>query len=141
MIVKLALAVLAVVLAAQGYVRLAPLPTDRLTNRPGPMEPGVHPAPGGVKIVRPLAELPPDAVARLTAIAADTPRTTRIGTGDDPAAFVTRSRLWGFPDIILVWVADGNLHLQSHLVFGRNDLGVNAARAARWFEALETAKP
>lgn len=140
MAVKWLIVALLLVAAAQAYVRLAPLPADRLGARPGPMDVGVHPAPGGVKLVRPLAELPADAFERLLAIAATTARTKRLGQGTDPATFVTRSRLWGFPDIATIWVADGNLHVASHLVFGQGDLGVNAARVARWMDALEPAQ-
>lgn len=130
------LVVLALLIAvAQAYVRLAPLPRVKLADRPGPFDPGVHPMRGGVKVVRPLAELPPDAQARLEAIAAATPRTERVG--DAPAAFVTRSRLWGFPDIALIWTEGDNLHVHSHLVFGGGDMGVNAAKVTRWLEALE----
>jgi Protein of unknown function (DUF1499) len=137
LIKTLAIAIILVGLA-QLYVRLSPLPRQRLEDRPGPMEPGVHPMKGGVKVVRPLAGLPPDALARLAEIAAATPRTRQVG--DDPLAFVTRSALWGFPDIALIWSDGANLHLHSHLVFGNGDLGVNAARVTRWFEALEAAQ-
>lgn len=138
-LVKWFIVLLVVVVALGAWIRLRPLPAGRLTARPGPMEPGVHPFKGGVKVVRPLAELPPDALARLTAIAESWPRTTRVGT--DPAAFVTRSKLWGFPDIAVIWTDGDDLHLYSRLVFGRDDFGVNAARAARWFEALERGEP
>ncbi|RME17294.1 MAG: DUF1499 domain-containing protein [Alphaproteobacteria bacterium] len=134
-LLKIALVLLAFVALAGLWVRLAPLPAERLTARPGPMEPGVHPLTGGVKVVRPLADLPEGAFERLCAIAAATPRTRQVG--EDPCAFVTRSRLWGFPDIAVIWVQDGNLHIHSHLVFGRSDLGVNAARVARWLDRLE----
>lgn len=134
-LVKSIAILLLLIAAAQAYVRLSPLPRDRLSARPGPFEPGIHPMRGGVKVVRPLAELPPDAQARLQAIAAATPRTERVG--DAPAAFVTRSRLWGFPDIALIWTEGDALHVYSHLVFGGGDMGVNAAKVARWFEALE----
>ncbi len=121
----------------QGIVRFAPLPRQRLTAQPGPFEPGVHPMRGGLKVVRPLSDLPPGAFDRLLEIAAATPRTVRIGTGTAPAAFVTRSRLWGFPDIAVIWQDGENLHLHSHLVFGQGDMGVNAARVGRWLERLE----
>lgn len=134
-IVKFLLGLIVLVGGLQAWVRLAPLPPARLTARPGPMEPGVHPMTGGVKVVRPLAELPPNALAKLEAIATATPRTDR--KGDEPAAFVTRSLLWGFPDIALIWSDGVTLQVHSHLVFGRSDLGVNAARVARWFAELE----
>jgi Protein of unknown function (DUF1499) len=134
-LIKSLVLALAVIAAAQAYIRLAPLPRARLTARPGPLAPGVYPMKGGVKVVRPLAELAPFAFKKLDAIAGATPRTTRVG--DNPVAFVTRSRLWGFPDIALIWSDGVNLHVHAHLVFGTGDLGVNAARVAGWFAALE----
>jgi hypothetical protein len=133
--VKSLLLLVALIAIADAWVRFAPLPRARLSAHPGPMEPGVHPMRGGVKIVRPLADLPPDALDKLARIAAGWPRTKRVG--DDPIAFVTRSKLWGFPDIALIWSDGMNLHLHSHLVFGSGDLGVNAARVSRWLQALE----
>ncbi len=137
-LIKVLLVAMLLVAAAQALFRLAPLPAARLSAKPGPMDEGVHPMTGGVKIVRPLAELPQGAFVKLLKITADTPRTERIGMSETPATFVTRSKLWGFPDITTIWVADGDLHLYSHLVFGKGDLGVNAARAARWFVRLES---
>jgi len=136
MLKSILIAVLLVGLA-QAAIRFTPLPRHRLAAMPGPFEPGVHPVPGGLKVVRPLAELPEGAFETLLEIAGQTPRTTRIGTGTAPAAFVTRSRLWGFPDIAVIWQDGESLHLHSHLVYGRSDLGMNAARVARWFERLE----
>lgn len=133
--IRLFALIAALVLALGAYIRLAPLPAERLRARPGPMAPGVYPAKGGVKVVHPLRDLPDHALERMIAIAETTPRTRRVG--EDPAAFVTRSKLWGFPDIALIWSDGENLHVASHLVFGRGDLGVNAARVARWFAALE----
>ncbi len=134
---KIILGFAILILIAGVWVRVAPLPKARLTQTPGPVEPGAHPMMGGIKVVRPLTSLPEDAFARMLDVAEATPRTERVGTGDDPAAFVTRSRLWGFPDIATIWVADGNLHVHSHLVFGRGDMGVNAAKVTRWFDKLE----
>lgn len=134
-LVKSLLIATVLVALAQAWIRFAPLPRARLEARPGPDEPGAHPMRGGVKVVRPLSELPVGAYDKMLAIAAATPRTRRVG--DDPAAFVTRSLLWGFPDIALIWSDGVNLHVHSHLVFGGGDLGVNAAKVAHWFAVLE----
>jgi len=96
----------------------------------------VPPTTAVVKVLRPLRVLPADALARTEALAEASPRTTRAA--DAPAAFVTRSLLWGFPDVALIWSDGVNLHVHSHAVYGQGDLGVNAARVARWFQALET---
>ena len=67
-----------------------------------------------------------------------TARTISIsGTAEDlPMIFVHRSAVWGFPDITQVWVEDGNVHIYSHLVYGRSDLGVNRKRMQGWLAAL-----
>ncbi|HHB81701.1 MAG TPA: DUF1499 domain-containing protein, partial [Aliiroseovarius sp.] len=51
--------------------------------------------------------------------------------------FVTRSRLWGFPDYTTIAYADGRITIFARLRFGRSDLGVNAARVGAWRELLE----
>jgi uncharacterized protein (DUF1499 family) len=137
MLLKIIAVIVAFIVVFGIWVRVSPLPEDRLTAKPGPDEPGVHPSMGGIKVVRPLDTLPKGAFDKMLDIAAATPCTERVGEGTDPAAFVTRSKLWAFPDIAVIWVEDGNLHVQSHLVFGRGDMGVNAAKVTRWFDRLE----
>ncbi|MBT0956512.1 DUF1499 domain-containing protein [Alphaproteobacteria bacterium KMM 3653] len=128
---------LIMIVGFMGYVRLAPLPELRFAEMPGPFEPGVHPVQGGVKHVIPLEDLPEGAAAALREIILQTPRTAQAGqAGQAPMAFVTRSALMGFPDIALVWEQAGALHIHSHLVYGRSDMGVNSARVAAWLEAL-----
>ncbi|MBV7409755.1 DUF1499 domain-containing protein [Maritimibacter sp. DP1N21-5] len=134
---RIVLGLVLLLVIAGAWVRFAPLPQGRLTATPGPDEPGAHKLTGGIKLVVPLDTLPPDAFDRLLEVAAATPRTERIGEGRDPAAFVTRSKLWRFPDIATIWQAEGNLHVYSHLVFGQGDMGVNAAKVTRWMQALE----
>ncbi|EAQ11623.1 MULTISPECIES: DUF1499 domain-containing protein [Maritimibacter] len=137
MLLKIIGVLVALVIVFGLWVRVSPLPQDRLSAKPGPDAEGVHPSIGGIKVVRPLSDLPENALDRMVEIAAATPRTERIGDGTDPATFVTRSKLWAFPDIAVIWVEDGNLHVQSHLVFGKGDMGVNAAKVTRWFDRLE----
>ncbi|WP_289041618.1 DUF1499 domain-containing protein [uncultured Aliiroseovarius sp.] len=119
-----------------GWVRLAPLPVERFSARPGPYSPGTHKMPGGVKYVIPLKLLPDGALDHLTWIALETPRSRLAHQEDDLIAIVTRTRRIGFPDITVAWVADGNLHVHAHLVYGKNDLGQNAARTDRWLDRL-----
>lgn len=129
--------VLAIALAA--YSRLKPLPAERFTARPGPQERGQHRLEGGAKYVLPIGQLPKngseDGIATLVQIIRETPRTRSVEV-QDGFAFVTRSRGFGFPDITRVWEADGHLHIHSHLVIGRSDLGVNAARIDSWIKQL-----
>ena len=82
----------------------------------------------------------------LDAAALAEPRTTRIAgdPADGFATYVQRSALWGFPDIVsarAVADADGaRLALWSRSRFGYSDLGVNAARVARWRAAVDAAR-
>ncbi|WP_432449937.1 DUF1499 domain-containing protein [Aliiroseovarius marinus] len=126
------LPVLALVLAAQLWVRLAPLPQTRLQGMPGPDAPGVHQLAGGGKWVLPLADLPDDVQAQLDQIAISTPRTRKLAEG----TYVTRSALWGFPDVTRVWTTPDALHIHAHLVVGKSDMGVNAKRVESWLAAL-----
>ncbi|MHA6267604.1 DUF1499 domain-containing protein [Aliiroseovarius sp. CAU 1755] len=119
-----------------GWVRLAPLPVERFSARPGPDTPGRHVFPGGVKYVVPLKDLPEGALDHLAWVALEAPRSRLRQQSDDQIAIVTRTRRIGFPDITVAWVADDALHIHAHLVYGRNDLGTNAARIDRWLEKL-----
>lgn len=47
---------------------------------------------------------------------------------DGRVTYITRSRLWGFPDYTTMEYSDGTLKLFGRLRFGGSDLGVNAAR-------------
>lgn len=128
-----ALAVLAALLAV--YARLKPIDPVRFAAQPGPVEPGIHKLPGGVKYVMPLSELPEDALTKLLAILRQTPRTTEVAT-DHGHSFITRSRGFGFPDVTRIWQADDHLHIHAHLVIGKSDLGVNGDRVRQWDKAL-----
>ncbi len=126
---------LVAVLSLAVYARLKPLPAPALVAHPGPDAPGVHGLEGGVKYVLAAADLPENGLARLLEVVRATPRTREIETessSETDFTFVTRSRLFGFPDIARIWVEDGELHIYSHLVIGRSDLGVNAARVKAW---------
>jgi hypothetical protein len=118
------------------WVRVASIDGSRFTATPGPDAVGNHTLTGGAKSVRSLTDLPSAAFEKLLAVIEETPHTTRIGTGTAPAAYVTRSRAFGFPDVTVVWVADGNLHVHGHLVYGASDVGVNSARIGRWLDAV-----
>ena len=136
-LVKLLLIIAAFFVAAQAWIRLRPLRVDRLSTKPGPDAPGRNVFPAGAKAVIPLGDLPENAPERLRTIAAGWPRTERLGSGIDPAVFVTRSRIWGITGVTRIWEAEGNLHIHAQLVFGRSDFGVNAHRLMRWLAALE----
>lgn len=130
------LALVVLVAALQAWVRLAPLPKARLEARPGPEAPGRHMMEGGFKAVIPLEGEAGAAMARLEEAILATPRTVRLGElRPGEGTYVTRSLVWGFPDITRVWQAGGALHVHGHLVFGRGDFGVNRRRIEGWLEA------
>ena len=136
MTTTLTLLVLIVVSGAL-YVRVAPLdPALHAADTRHGL--GDWPGPGRFEAVRPLSRPGDEVLDALHAIALDTPR-TRLFEGD-PAdghvSYVTRSALWGFPDITNAWVESGRLHIRGHLVYGRSDLGVNRARIEGWLARL-----
>lgn len=136
---KLILILLAV-LAAFGvllaiFARLKAVDTKRLSATPGPDTPGLYVLPGGVKYVLPVSDLPEDALAKLRQIILQTLRTKEVAVGQGHS-FITRSRLFGFPDVTRIWVADNALHIHAHLVIGRSDLGVNGNRVRQWLAQL-----
>ncbi|MEL6204424.1 MAG: DUF1499 domain-containing protein [Pseudomonadota bacterium] len=128
------------------WIRLAPSNPDRWHTDPGTASPGLGRfvvKPEGGDITGPLlSDTPTEALERLDAIALATPRTARLA-GDPPegrVTYITRSRLWGFPDyttVAAVAVEGGTrLVIHARLRFGQSDLGVNAARVQGWLDAL-----
>ena len=133
----LVLGVLAVVLGGGLYVRLAPSDPARWH---GPIAPhlravaasqdGVVPLTGrGAAVVR----LDGDTGAQLRHLAAvmdGLPRTHRLAGSEAEGRipWVSRSRLWAFPDYTTAEIGTDGLVVHARLRFGRDDLGVNAAR-------------
>lgn len=134
MILRLVLVALVLaVLAFAVWVRLAPLPVDRYHRMDSANAPGDWPARGGFEAVRQVPE-PRAALVALARAAELTPRTELLeGSVDEGLlTFVTRSAVWGFPDISNVWIDGDRVHLRAHLVFGGSDFGVNRARVEAW---------
>jgi len=128
-----------VVLAADLWVRLAPLPPARFHKMGTTNAPGEWPGTGGFAVALPLSDTPQAALARIDRIImATTPRTRRLSGSivTRHLSYVSRSALWGFPDITNVWIAGDTLQISGHLRFGRSDLGVNQARIRGWLAAL-----
>jgi uncharacterized protein (DUF1499 family) len=123
---------------AFAYVRLAPSDPARWHSDPaeGVSGPNSHVA----KVFLPMS--PAEALAALEAVAMTEPRTTRVaGSAEEGRiTYVTRSRVWGFPDYTTVSALpdDDGVHLVVHARsrFGQSDLGVNAARVTRWLVAM-----
>ena len=144
---KIALFLLAlIVLGGLAWIRLAPSDPARWHVRPeGTPPPGAPLAvlEGGAKAALRLPdETPEQVLTRLDAIAQATPRTKTLAgrAGEGMITWVTRSRLFGFPDYTTAAARpDGSatiLTLHARLRFGRGDLGVNAARLRDWLAQL-----
>lgn len=132
-ILLLGLAALAV--AGSLYVRLAPLPMAGPGDR-APRFPQFEGDPGGFGTT--LRTEDPDAAARLDAVIRATPRTRLLegSLAEGHLRYVTRSLIWGFPDITDVLLRPGEIHIHGHLVYGRSDLGVNRRRIEGWLAAV-----
>lgn len=131
MLVWVFLAILVVLL---GYIRLAPSDPMRWHVATEINENKTFKA--GVKR---LADTGPDGLERLNAIALATPRTSvlagSVATG--MITYVTRSKLFGFPDYSTVQQDGDTLKIYARLRFGRSDTGVNNARVEGWVNALQ----
>jgi hypothetical protein len=143
---RIALALLAVaalaVLGAAVYFRLAPMPPERWHVDPAAVE---RPAASNYELrtgdAAPRIPLPPDEVAaRLDAVARGEGAASIAGDlAEGHATYVVRSRIMGFPDAVSIRLhAEGEgtrVDIFSRSRFGESDLGVNAARVARWIDA------
>ncbi len=142
----LGLGLLALV-AAMLYVRLTPVDA-----RAYAVDPETVKTPGfsGHVLLRPGGDIEPvtyamsseTLAARLEAIILATPRTERIAGAleDGMATYVTRSALWGFPDVATVKIIEveggSALRIFSRLRYGSMDMGVNRARVEGWLSQL-----
>jgi len=93
-----------------------------------------------------------DVASQVSEIILNSPRTTTLA-GDltaigDPdirrsASYVTRSALWGFPDVTTVQLdqtVDGvRVSVHGRLVYGKADFGVNEARIRGWLDQFGAA--
>jgi hypothetical protein len=124
------LALMVAVLALLAWVRLAPDDAARWHGLPGTVTD--RDMEGGVMRVVPgdLADL--DRIIRAE------PRTHVLAgsVGEGMITYVTRSRVFGFPDYTTVAQRGGKLALHARLRYGRSDMGVNKARVERWLDAL-----
>lgn len=78
-------------------------------------------------------------LAALDRIIRDTPRTEVLAgsVDEDMVTYVTRSRVFGFPDYTTVRQNDDRLEIYGRLRFGRSDMGVNADRIDGWLRQLD----
>lgn len=130
-------ALLAVLLGLFAAIRLAPNDARRWHVA---LTPPQGMAVGGVVTGRDHAWALASAgsLAQLDAIALASPRTQRLAGSVDAGriTWVTRSRLWGFPDYTTADVTPQGVVLYARARFGSNDLGVNGARLQGWLARL-----
>lgn len=122
------------------YVRLAPADPSRWHLVPYPGS-GARAARDGFTVWHETGPGAAAAVmARLDRIIRATPR-TRVFAGSLPegmVTYVTRSRIWGFPDYTTVAQEAGDrIVIHGRLRFGRSDLGVNRRRIEAWIARLD----
>lgn len=77
-------------------------------------------------------------LADLERIIRATPRTHLLAgsVADGMVTYVTRSKVFGFPDYTTVQQRGDDLALHARLRYGTSDMGVNKARVERWLAAL-----
>ena len=120
------------------YIRLAPFHTPRWH-----VDPFMATAPkdGGVLEVFPSNLSPQDTFEALKTVALSTDRTRILAQSPDAShiSFITRSLVFGFPDVTTVSVRVGavgtEVAILARLRFGKSDMGVNAKRVAAWRDA------
>ncbi|MDB5373757.1 MAG: hypothetical protein JWP04_2399 [Belnapia sp.] len=107
---------------------------------------GTRPAPDIV--TRPYPVPAAQLFAAITAVAATEPRSFPLDRHPErlEAAYVVRSRVIGFPDVVLLRVtaagdAASTLVLHSSSRYGHYDFGVNKARLAHWLARLDVVLP
>ncbi|MGB0608422.1 MAG: DUF1499 domain-containing protein [Paracoccaceae bacterium] len=73
-------------------------------------------------------------LSQLLAVIQQAPRTKYIAGGEKEGmvTYVTRTKVFGFPDFTTLWLSDTGLHIYARVRFGRIDFGVNRARVADW---------
>lgn len=125
--------ILVLVVALLAYIRLAPTDVARW-HQPITAEADMDMEGGAVRIV-PAGD---DTLARLNDIALATPRTNILAGSVEEGriTYVTRSRVFGFPDYTTAEVTDGQLRVFGRLRFGKGDMGVNRERIESWLAQL-----
>lgn len=126
--------ILALLVVAVGYVRLAP--SDPVKWHVAPDSTTDRDFSRGVTRVRTTG---PDGLERLDAIVRASPHTTVLaGTVEGGmVTYVTRSVVWGFPDYTTALQDGDALKIYARSRFGRKDFGVNRARVEAWLAALQ----
>ncbi len=125
---------LAVLVAFMVFVRVSPI-DPAVWHVPVAADQDRDLAGGAVRVVPGDAEM----LQRMDAVLRDVPR-TRVLDGSVQTGhitYVTRSAVFGFPDMTTVQLRDGEIRLFARLRFGASDLGVNRARLERVISAAQ----
>lgn len=124
----------AVIVVAMGYIRLAPSDVARWNVAPDVTE-NVD-MPSGV---RRLLKAEPATLGQLDAIIRATPRTHVLAGSLDEGliTYITRSRIMGFPDYTTIQADGDSIKIHARLRFGKSDIGVNRARVDQWLAQLK----
>ena len=125
---------IAAVMVVLGFVRLAP--SDPARWHVPPQAQADRDLPKGVLRV---SETGPEGLAQLDRIAQTTPRTTVLAGSVEQGmvTYITRTKLFGFPDYTTVQQDGDTLRIYARLRFGRRDFGVNRDRVERWLALLQ----
>ncbi len=136
--IRVVVVVLALMVGAITYVRLAPTDVARWHQLDQIATPGDQLAPGGFTAARTITAEPAEVLTALDAIALATPRTRAIAgsVAEGMITYQTRSLIWGFPDHTTVAVQGDLLVIHGRLTFGGSDMGVNRARVLDWLDQL-----
>lgn len=117
------------VAAGLAYIRLAPSDLTRWHVVPEVSQD--RDLPGGVmrRVPGGIGDF-----AALDRIARETPRTQVLAgsVAEGRVTYITRSRVFGFPDYTTIAGVGDDLVIWARLRFGRSDLGVNKARVEGW---------
>lgn len=126
---------LAVVVGLLGYVRLAPSDISRW-HVASQIAANKNFKGGVIRLV----EAGPDGLERFDKLTRETARTTVLAgsVSEGLVTYVTRSKIFGFPDYTTAQQDQEQLKIYARLRFGRSDIGVNKARVSRWLDALQT---
>lgn len=121
------------VVATGLYIRLAPSSPERWHVTPQGADRDMKS--GVVRVI----ETGPDGLARLDLIAHATPRTSILAGSVEEGmiTYVTRTKVFGFPDYTTAQQDDDTLRIHARLRFGRKDFGVNKARIDGWLVSFE----
>ncbi|MEX0328603.1 MAG: DUF1499 domain-containing protein [Ruegeria sp.] len=125
---------IAVGVAMGAYIRLAPSDLTRWHQTPAGETDRDDPN-GVLRIV----ETGPDGLTRLDKIARKTPRTNVLAgsVAEGIVTYITRTRVFGFPDYTTAQQDGDTLRIFARLRFGRKDFGVNRERVTNWLALLQ----